>query len=286
VRGYNEAQMVYLLAIASPTFPMPASSYHEGWAGPASYTNGNVYHGQQLDVGPAYGGPLFFTHYSNLGFDPRYKRDAYTNYYANARQIAKIHLAHSVINPNDFAGYNAFAWGLTASSDPGGYAVHDPILDNGTLTPTAAISSMPYLPGPAQDALRYFFDTYRASLWTVNGFFDAFNPTLNWVGEGYLAIDQGTIVPMIENYRTGLCWHLFMANPEIKPMMNAIGMFYEVDFDQDGDVDGGDWLTFAGCFAGSERQPGCIFADAADLDLDGDADLTDAAILQQLPTFP
>ncbi len=284
IRGYNEAQMVYLLAIASPTHPMPAHSYHAGWAGLGSYTNGGTFYGQPLEVGPAFGGPLFFTHYSNLGFDPRYRRDAYANYFANGRAIAEIHRRHSSVNPNGFDGFSRFAWGLTASADPGGYAVHDPLNDNGTLTPTAALSSMPYLPAAAQDALRYYFDRFGASLWTVNGFYDALNPTTGWVGAGYLAIDQGPIVPMIENHRTGLCWELFMSNPEIGPMLAAVGLLWEIDFDRDGAVDADDWLTFAPCLGGVDELPPCseLIARPSDLDLDADVDLADVAVAQRL----
>lgn len=290
IRGYNEAQIVYLLAIASPTHPMPASAYHLGWAG-GGYTNSNSYYGFRQWVGPPLGGPLFFTHYSNLGFDPRYKRDAYANYYENARNISLIHHAYAIDNPGAHAGYHALSWGLTASFNPWGYSAHSPTNDNGTIAPTAAMSAMPYTPAESVATARYFFDTYGTALLGVYGFYDAFTPDVDWIAPGYIAIDQGPVAPMIENYRTGLCWRLFMSNPEIAPMMAAIGMHYEVDFDTDGDVDVADFATFADCVDGpgdATAPAGCTAGDFADSDLDndGDVDLHDAAIVQQLAGQP
>ena len=289
IRGFDEAMIVYLLAVASPTYPMPPSSYHNGWAG-SGYTNGQSYYGHTIWVGPAYGGPLFFTHYSNLGFDPRYKRDAYANYFDNARNISLVHHDYCIDNPQSFAGYSAYVWGLTASFNPWGYAAHCPTDDNGTITPTAAASAMPYTPAESLAAVRQYYDVYGADLWGPSGFVDAFNPQVDWFAPGYIAIDEGTIVPMIENYRTGLCWDLFMANPEIRPMMQALGMFYEVDFDTDGAVAADDFAVFANCLGGPGNAcpGGCTgsrFADS-DLDRDGDADLADAAIFQRIFTGP
>lgn len=281
VRGYNEAMMVYLLAVASPTHPMPASAYTVGWAGTGGYDNGNTFYDITQDVGPIGGGPLFFTHYSNLGFDPRYKRDSHTNYFENARNISLIHRAYAIDNPDEHVGYNAFAWGLTASFDPFGYDAHSPTNDNGTISPTAAASATPYTPDESLAAMRYFYDTFGSSLFGPAGFYDAFHPGENWFAPGYIAIDQGPIAPMIENHRTGLCWRVFMSNPEIRPMMTAIGMFFEVDFDTDGDIDGADYAVFADCIGGPNTTvppAGCTageFADS-DLDNDGDVDLNDA----------
>lgn len=159
IAGYNEAMIVYLLAIASPTHPMPASSYYNGWAGDGWYANGNYYYGYQQWVGPAYGGPLFFTHYSNLGFDPRYKKDAYCNYHDNARNISLIHQAYCADNPGNYAGYSEMVWGLTACFNPWGYDAHSPTNDNGTIAPTAAIMRHalhpPGVPGRPQTPLRH-----------------------------------------------------------------------------------------------------------------------------------
>jgi hypothetical protein len=225
VRGPNETQIVYLLAIASPTHGVPASLYQNGYTSSPSYLNGNVYYGYKIYVGWPYGGPLFFTHYSFLGFDPRDKKDAYANYFLNSRNITLINRAYCIANPMGHQGYGINCWGLTASDDPFGYSVHEPIpsRDNGTITPTAALSSMPYTPQESIDAFKHLYHTYGNKIWGSFGFKDAFNVSQNWYANSYLAIDQGPIIVMVENYRSGLLWNKFMANPEIQPMLNAIG---------------------------------------------------------------
>jgi len=224
LRGYNEAMITYLLAIASPTHGVPATLFHQGWAGTSYYLNGKSFYGYKIFVGWDYGGPLFFTHYSFLGFDPRDKSDDYCNYFDNSRNISLIHRAYCIQNPYNHAGYDSLSWGLTASYNPWGYAAHEPVnRDNGTITPTAAISAMPYTPEESLATLNHFYRVYGPQLWGEFGFRDAFNLDQNWFAQIYVAIDQGTIVPMIENYRTGLCWDLFMSNPEIQPMLDAIG---------------------------------------------------------------
>ncbi len=223
ILGPNECMIVYLLAIASPTFPMPASSFRYGWASQPYYVNGRTFYGYKIFVGWDYGGPLFFSHYSFLGFDPRNKKDMFCNYFTNNRNITLIHKAYCTANPAGWLGYNENCWGLTASDDPTGYRVHEPTNDNGTISPTAALSSMPYTPNESIEALKHFYRNYYTGLWGEYGFKDAFNPTQNWFANSYLAIDQGPIIVMIENYRSGLLWNKFMANPEIQPMLNAIG---------------------------------------------------------------
>jgi hypothetical protein len=222
--GFNEAMIVYLLAIASPTHPVPPELYYRGWAGPSTYVNGNVYYGYTQWVGPPYGGPLFFTHYSFLGFDPRDKWDAFCNYFENNRNITLIHRAYCIANPLHQVGYDSLVWGLTASDDPWGYRAHEPFqADNGTITPTAAISAMPYTPEESIATLKHFYYQLGRDIWSEFGFVDAFHLGQNWYANSILAIDQGTMAPMIENYRTGLCWELFMSNPEIQNMLTEIG---------------------------------------------------------------
>lgn len=222
---FNECMIVYLLAIASPSHPIPADCYYEGWCGqpPTEYVNGNIYYGYKQWVGWPKGGPLFFTHYSFLGFDPRGKRDKYCNYFENNRNISLINRAHCRENPNNHKGYSNLVWGLTASDTPGGYKAHEPRRDNGTITPSAALSAMPYVPEESIATLKHFYYELGDRLWGEFGFRDAFNLDKNWFAESYLAIDQGPIVCMIENYRTGLCWNMFMSNPEIRVMLNKIG---------------------------------------------------------------
>jgi len=223
IRGFNETMIAYILAIASPTHSIPASCYYDGWAS-GGYANGKEFYGNRLWVGSNYGGPLFFTHYSFLGFDPRNKRDNYCDYFQLSRNIALTHQAYSIDNPLGFVGYGANCWGLTASTNPWGYSAQSPTNDNGTITPTAAISSIPFTPTESMLALRHFYEDLP-SLWWTYGFRDAFNLSENpdWYSGTFLAIDQGPIVVMIENYRTGLCWDLFMSNPEIQPMLDSIG---------------------------------------------------------------
>jgi len=224
LQGPNETMITYLLAIASPTHPIPPIMYHKGWAGSSNYLNGKSFYGIPLFVGWDYGGPLFFAHYSFLGFDPRCKKDIYTNYFLNNRNHSLIHHAYSIANPKQFPGYDADTWGLTASDDPlTGYLAHEPSNDNGTISPTAALSSMPYTPAESMAALKSFYYEYGSSLWGYYGFKDAFNIKESWFADSYLAIDQGPIIVMIENYRTQLLWNCFMSNPEIQPMLDAIG---------------------------------------------------------------
>jgi hypothetical protein len=225
LRGFNEAQIVYILATASSTHPVPASLYNTGWTS-NNYANNSIQYGYKVYCGPFGGGPLFFAHYSFIGFDPRHKKDNYCNYFIRNRNHSLIQQAYSVANPENHQGYSADCWGLTASDDPlVGYLAHNifPVDDNGTIAPTAALSSMPYTPEESMAALRHFYRVQGEKLWGIYGFYDAFNLGQNWTAPSYLAIDQGPIVAMIENHRTGLPWSLFMANPEIQPALDAIG---------------------------------------------------------------
>ncbi len=224
IRGFNEAMIVYILAIASPTHPVPASLWDTGWTA-QNYASGLTWYGFKLDVGPPLGGPLFFAHYSFLGFDPRDKKDEFTNYYTRNRNHTLVNRAYCIDNPENHEHYSAQCWGLTASDDPFGYLAHEalPPRDNGTISPTAALSSTPYTPTESLATLKHFYRDHGGQLWGEFGFYDAFNLDEDWFATSYLAIDQGPIVAMIENYRSGLLWDLFMANPEIQPALDAIG---------------------------------------------------------------
>jgi len=221
IRGFNETMITYILAIASPTHGVPKSLYTTGWAG-GSYRNGNSYYGIVQPVGPRKGGPLFFTHYSFLGLDPHQFTDRYCNYFENNRNISLIHFEYAKENPKGCEGYGALDWGLTASDDYNGYSAHSPTNDNCTITPTAAISAMPYTPEQSLATLKHFYYDYGDRLWGEFGFRDAFSLQEDWFAQSVLAIDQGTIAPMIENYRTGLLWTLFMSNEEIQSAVKAI----------------------------------------------------------------
>lgn len=243
--GWNETMIVYLLAIASPTHPVPASLWHTGWAGQSDlhvryrrgwsrttqgerFRNGNTYYGITLDVGVGNGAELFFTHFSFLGFDPRGIRDAYTNYFRNNRAIARIQHAYAIENPRGFVGYGADCWGRSAGVNSGG-AKPLPRDDNGTINVMAALSSMPYTPEESLAALRHFYRSLGDRIWGTYGFHDGFNQTENWFDEDYMALNQGPIVVMIENHRTGLVWRHFMANPEIRRALEAIGFTPDPD---------------------------------------------------------
>jgi len=233
--GWNEVMVTYLLAIASPSHPVPASMYYSGWANQEStgqkyrsawgrtkdgsmYTNGNTYFGIKLDVGVSNGGPLFFTHYSFMGYDPHAITDKYTNYFINNQNIAKINYRYCVQNPKHFKGYGENGWGLTASDGPYNYSADEPVPseDHGKLAPTGAISSFPYTPEESMKALKNYYFKYGKFLWGEYGFKDAFDLTNNWCSEIYMGLNQAPMTVMIENYRTGLLWKLFMSCPEIQ----------------------------------------------------------------------
>lgn len=223
IKGYNEALIVYILAASSSGHSIDSEVYHQGWASSGAIRNGDSFYGYTLPVGTDYGGPLFFSHYSFLGLDPRNLTDTYADYWKQNRNHTLINREHSVVNPNDFVGYRSDSWGLTASDEPGGYSAHDPTHDNGTITPTAAISSIPYTPEKSKQAIEHFYYVLGDKLWGEYGFYDAFNPTEGWWADSYLAIDQGPIIIMIENYRSGLLWNLFMSAPEIQTALDSLG---------------------------------------------------------------
>jgi exo beta-1,2-glucooligosaccharide sophorohydrolase (non-reducing end) len=213
IGGFNECMIAYLLAMASPTQAIPADSYYLGWVGdPKNYVNGKTYYDIVQPVGSPMGGPLFFTHYSFMGLDPHALNDRYTNYFKNNRAISLINRAYCAANPREHYGYSDLVWGLTASMNPDGYGAHQPDsdADNGTISPTAAISAMPYTPEESLATLRDFYHGKGKQLWGAFGFYDAFNEDADWVTHTFLAIDQGPMAPMIENHRTGLPWKMFM----------------------------------------------------------------------------
>lgn len=240
--GFNEVMITYLLSMASPTHGVPASLYYSGWASQSEqalhyragwsgsvdgdhYYNGHSYYGIKLDVGAGSGGPLFFTDYSYFGFDPHSLQDRYTSsYFENNRSIALINRAYCIENPKRFQGYGANAWGLTASDGPTGYVPHAPDDkdDTGTLTLTGALSSFPYTPEASMEALKHYYRDLGNQLWGVYGPRDAFNPSEDWISPIYMGLNQAPIVVMVENYRTGLVWKQFMANPEIGEMLRKL----------------------------------------------------------------
>jgi hypothetical protein len=223
VRGFNECLITYVLAASSENYPVTAAVYHNGWAQSNFFNNGKEFYGIKLPLGFDYGGPLFFSQYSFLGLDPRGLKDRYADYWEQNKNHTLINYAYCVDNPKEFKGYGENCWGLTASDTYSGYDAHSPTNDNGTITPTAALSAFPYTPSHSMNALKHFYVDLGDKLWSEYGFVDAFNETKNWVAPSHLAIDQGPIIAMIENYRSGLLWKLFMSCPEIQRGLKKLG---------------------------------------------------------------
>ncbi len=221
--GWNEALITYVLAESSPTFPISKTVYDEGWARNGQMKNGKQFYGITLPLGPDLGGPLFFSHYSFLGINPNGLTDNYANYQTQNVRHSLINYNYCKANPKQFSGYTENCWGLTASDEKNGYSAHEPNNDNGTISPTAALSSMPYTPKESMQALRFFYYKLGDKIWKNYGFVDAFNLTDIWFADSFLAIDQGPIIIMIENHRSQLLWKLFMSCPEVKTGMKKTG---------------------------------------------------------------
>ncbi len=223
LRGYNEALITHVLAASSPRYPVSSQVYNKCWTESSHFKNGQEFYGVKLPLGFDYGGPLFFAHYSFLGLDPRNLKDHHANYWEQNVNHTLINYKHCVANPGKFKGYGENNWGLTASDTYNGYNAHSPSNDFGTITPTAALSSFPYTPEQSMKALRHFYDDLGDKLWSEYGFIDAFNETQNWYANSHLAIDQGPIIVMIENYRTGLLWKLFMQDKDVQNGLKKLG---------------------------------------------------------------
>jgi hypothetical protein len=223
IHGWNECLITYALAAASPRYAIEPLVYERGFAAGNDYLNGRAYYGVQLPLGMPYGGPLFFAHYSFCVLDPRGLRDRHADYWQqNSRHVA-IHQAHCLANPLKHRGYGENCWGLTASDDPDGYSAHAPDNDNGTISPTAALASCPYAPHEALEVARHLLRTHGERVWGDFGFVDALCENRSWFAETFLAIDQGPIVVMMENHRSGLLWRLFMRIPEMQQGLKRLG---------------------------------------------------------------
>ena len=222
LRGWHEALVAFVLGAGSPTHPIDVRAYSHGWKDSRTFHNGRVYHRIRLPLGPEMGGPLFFAHYSFLGLDPRGLSEAGVDYWQQNRSHVRINRAHCIANPQGFADYG-HAWGLTASDGPRGYEAFSPTHDRGVIAPTAALASMPYLPEASLAALRHFDGYGGGALWGDYGLRDAFSAQENWIAASHLAINQGPIVAMIENYRSGLLWRLFMSAPEVRTGLDRLG---------------------------------------------------------------
>ena len=232
VKGYNECLILYVLAASSPTFPVGAEAYHEGWARNGEIAGDTEKYGYKLVLkhngAEEFGGPLFWSHYSFLGLDPRNLKDRYADYMEHNTNHTLINWKWCSLNPLNYPGYSESCWGLTASYSVNGYSAHAPgnTTDLGVISPTAAISSIVYTPEQSVNAIRWFYNNYGNKLWGEYGFYDAFSTKDNWYPERYLAIDQGPEVVMIENFRSGLLWNLFMSCPEIQEGLRKLGFEY------------------------------------------------------------
>ncbi len=216
IAGWNESLIAYVLAASSPTHPITREVYEQGWARNGTMVNNGTYYGYRLPLGPALGGPLFFAHYSFLGIRPKGLRDRYADYWEQNRNHSLINYRHCVDNPDNYYGYSDHCWGLTASDGDQGYNAHSPVNDRGVIAPTAALSSMPYTPEESMRALRFFYYKLGDRLWTDYGFADAFNLSEGWFDNQQIAINQGPIILMIENYRSALLWNLLMNDPDVQ----------------------------------------------------------------------
>ena len=231
--GYSEALILYVLGLASPTFPLPAESY-QAWT--RTYKWKKLY-GHEL----LYAGPLFIHHLSHMWIDFRGIQDEYMrgkaiNYFENSRRAIYAQQAYAMRNPKQFEGYDRFRWGITASDGPGpaerringrrvrffGYKArsipYGP--DDGTLAPWAVAASLPFAPEVVLPSLARLNKDYP-ELTNKYGFKCSYNPTFatgkkkGWVSKGYFGLDQGPIVMMIENYRSGFSWRLMRRCPYI-----------------------------------------------------------------------
>ena len=230
VKGYNEALVMYILGASSPTYPITPEAYHDGWARGGEIISDKTMYELPLVLShngaQEFGGPLFWSQYSFFGLCPKGLKDRYADYWELNRNHTLIDYIYCVENPKKFKGYGPDCWGLTASYSPRGYSAHMPGNDLGVITPTASLSSFPYTPEESMAALKHFYFDLGDRLWGKYGFYDAFSESNDWFIPRYLGLDQLTIAPMIENYRSGLLWNLFMSCPEVQQGLERLGFTY------------------------------------------------------------
>jgi hypothetical protein len=228
LRGYNECLMAYLLGASSPTHSISKSVYYKGWGRGGEIVNGGSRYGIPLIVrhntGENMVGPLFWASFSYVGFDPRGVKDEMgINYFKVNVNQAKIQHAYCVENPKGFTGYGDNCWGMTAGYSVSGYKAHNLKNDFGVISPAAALCAVPYTPRESMAALKHYYFDLGDQLWGEYGFYDGFSQTKNLYLKSYLANNQCAVAPMIENYRTGLLWKLFMSCPEVQQGLRKLG---------------------------------------------------------------
>jgi hypothetical protein len=224
ILGYNECMVTYVLAISSPTHPISRHSY-DYWTSGDGYTPRMSY-GYTVAVSLKNPGPLFLTQYSFIGLDPRRIADRFvpTGYFARNVNHVLSNRAYCLQEAPEKNRYGEDCWGLTASQIKDGYAANEPANDTGTIAPTAALASMPYTPHYSFQVLDNLLGPLKDRVWGKNGPYDAFSLRDDWVSDRYLAIDQFPIVCMVENYRSGLLWRLFMSDPDVRRGLKAAGL--------------------------------------------------------------
>ncbi len=225
VWGYDEALITYIVSASSKWHPIDKAVYDNCWVKSPSWKNEKIYYGYKMPFGNFdHGGPLFFEQYTFMGINPNNLKDEFGNDFAEqTRNHTLINRAYCIANPKKYKGYSEKCWGLTAGDSFKGYVAHCPDTDLGVIQPTAALSSMPYTPKESMEAMRYFYEEKGDKIWSEYGFVDGFSDHHNWYAKSHLAIDQGPIVVMIENHRTGLLWNLFMKIPEVQTGLKKLG---------------------------------------------------------------
>ncbi len=232
IHGYNECLITYILAASSPTHGVSAEVYREGWAENGNIKDPTTVFGYTLQLrrqgNAKHGGPLFWAHYSYLGLSPKGLKDQYADYWKENTNQVLINYTWCVKNPLGYKGYGPDSWGLTSSYSIKGYAGHAPNRerDLGVIAPTAAVSSIPYTPEKSLQAMHHWYEDMNDKCWGPYGFYDAFSKTADWYAKKYLAIDQGPQIVMIENYRSGMLWQLFMSCPEVQKGLKKLGFSY------------------------------------------------------------
>lgn len=222
IQGWNECLITYVLASASKNYSISKTVYDNGWTKNGTFKNGNIFYNYVLPLGENLGGPLFFEHYSFMGLNPQSLKDKYADYFVQTKNHTLINYSYCVDNPKEYYGYSDSVWGLTASDIKGGYAASSPNNDLGVVAPTAALSSFPYTPEQSMAALHFYYYVLGDKLFKEYGFIDAFSLHDIWFADSFLAIDQGPIIVMIENYRTGLLWNLVSNAPEIRTALASL----------------------------------------------------------------
>ena len=225
VFGYDEALITYIIAASSHSHPISKEVYTNTWVNNGGWKNGKTYYGNVLPLGNYdKGGPLFFEQYTYMGIDPHQMKDSMgIDYWEQVKNHTLIDRAYCIENPKKYKGYGVNCWGLTAGDSYKGYVAHCPEVDLGVIQPTAALSSFPYTPEYSMQALKHFYYDLGDKIWGPYGFSDGFSESHNWYAKTHLAIDEGPIVVMIENYRSGLIWNLFMKIPDVQNGLKRLG---------------------------------------------------------------